>query len=50
MLMVLFLSVAEGVKWLRSRSGRSSAKAELPPPLEEPILLKEKIRRDPISK
>ena len=44
MLMILFLFVLEGVKWLRSRSNRSAEKAELSAPL------KEQIRRDPVRK
>lgn len=45
LLMVLFLSAVEGIKWLRSRAGRSTAKtAEIKMPL------KEQIRRDPVRK
>ena len=45
MLMVLFLSAVEGVKWLRSRSNRNTAKAA-----EIQMPLKEQIRRDTVSK
>jgi hypothetical protein len=44
MLMMGVLAVAEGIKWLRSRSNRNAAKVEWPAPL------KEQIRRDPVRK
>jgi hypothetical protein len=44
LLMVLFLSVVEGVKWLRGKAQRHGTKTQVP------LALKEQIRRDPVRK
>jgi hypothetical protein len=42
LLMVLFLSVVEGVKWLRGKAQRHAGKSQVP---QAPLALKEQSRR-----